>query len=214
MSIISLVNEKGGVAKSTTAVHLAYWLAVQQGKKTVLIDADKQQLSSTWLSKLETEIPFISLAEPDELVEVIPKVADEFDFVIVDGPGKADEETRLILIRSDISIVPVQPTGADLHATGRTLRLISQARSICGDRPIAALFVSRAIKGTRLKEEAWGTLSQIEEAVLLKTMIHQRQAIADTYGQAATVWTLPGKSAKEAIDEYDALFTEIMGLVR
>jgi chromosome partitioning protein len=41
-------------------------------------------------------------------------------------------------------------------------------------------------------------------------VIHQRQAIADTFGQAATVWELLGKAAVEAAEEFDQLFREIM----
>jgi chromosome partitioning protein len=212
MSVIALVNEKGGVSKSTTAVHLAYWLKVEKRKKTFLIDADKQQLSSLWISKLNIDIPFFHSDDPNELVETIPRMSEEFDYVVVDAPGKAEEETRLILLRSHIAVIPVQPTGADLHATGRTLRLVNQAQSIIGGYPHAALFISRAIKGTRLKEEALSTLGQVKEAVLLKTIIHQRQIIADTYGQSATVWMLQGKGAKEAIEEYNALFKEVLKL--
>ncbi len=215
MTIISFVNEKGGVSKSTTAVHFAYWLTSQQKSKTVLVDADKQKLSSTWLSRLECKIPSIELTEPDELVEIVPQLNKDFDFVIIDSPGKADEETRLILLRSHLTVVPVQPTGADLHATSRTLRLIKQAQSLTSESLNVALFISRAFRGTKLKEEAIEFLSNKPEGKLLKTAIHQRQVIADTYGQEATVWTIHTKSKgkKEAIQEYNTLFLEILEMI-
>ena len=46
--LIAVLNQKGGVGKSTTAVHLARWLQLQ-GKAVHLADLDPQQTSSFWL---------------------------------------------------------------------------------------------------------------------------------------------------------------------
>jgi chromosome partitioning protein len=53
-------------------------------------------------------------------------------------------------------------------------------------------------------------LAQNPDAQLLKTVIHQKQAIADTSGQSATVWDLPGVPASESRQEYKQLFKEIL----
>lgn len=45
--------------------------------------------------------------------------------------------------------------------------------------------------------------------MLLDTVIHQKQAIADTSGQSATVWDIPGRSASESASEYETLFKEL-----
>jgi chromosome partitioning protein len=45
-------------------------------------------------------------------------------------------------------------------------------------------------------------------------VIHQKQAIADTFGQAATIWDLPGRQAAESAREYERLFKEILGMVK
>jgi chromosome partitioning protein len=65
----------------------------------------------------------------------------------------------------------------------------------------------------KLKDEAIALLSKTKEvAPLLKTTIHQKQAIADAFGQSATVWDLPGRPA-ESRREYERLFKEIMGML-
>jgi chromosome partitioning protein len=51
------------------------------------------------------------------------------------------------------------------------------------------------------------------EVPILKSVIHQKQAIADTFGQGATVWELPGRPAAESATEFDRLFKEIMGML-
>ena len=211
MAIISLVNQKGGVSKSTTSVHLAYWLAVKQKKAVLLVDADSQRSSSQWVEGMDTvQIPCEVIQTPDDLLEQIPAVATNYDYVIVDGPASLSEATRAILFRSDLAVIPVQPTGVDLRSASDAMRLVKQAQSVRGGLPKVCLFLSRAVKGTKLKEEAIALLSQIKEAKLLKTVVHQKQAIADTSGQSATVWDFSGKPANDSAREYERLFKEVL----
>ncbi len=90
------------------------------------------------------------------------------------------------------------------------MRLVKQAQSVRGGLPKAVMFLSRAVKGTKLKDEAIALLSKNPGAMLLDTVIHQKQAIADTSGQSATVWELPGRPASESASEYEKLFTEML----
>jgi chromosome partitioning protein len=208
-----LVNQKGGVSKSTTSVHLAYWLGNKR-KRVLLVDADAQRSSSLWVAGMEAmEVACEVLQTPDELLERIPELAADYDYLIVDGPASLSEATRAILFRTDLAVIPVQPTGVDLRSANDAMRLVKQAQSVRGGLPKAALFLSRAVKGTRLKEEAIALLNKNPGAVLLGTAIHQKQAIADTSGQSATVWELPGKPAAESAQEFERLFQEILKLL-
>ena len=211
--VISLVNQKGGVSKSTTSVHLAYWL-LKKRRRVLLVDADAQRSSSLWVEGMEgMEIPCQVLQTPDDLLEQIPQIVDDYDYLIVDGPASLSEATRAILFRTDLALIPVQPTGVDLRSASDAMRLVKQAQSVRDGVPMAALFLSRAVKGTRLKDEAISLLEKNPGAVLLKTVVHQKQAIADTSGQSATVWDLPGKPAAQSAKEYERLFAEVLKLL-
>jgi chromosome partitioning protein len=212
-NVISFVNQKGGVSKSTTSIHFTYWL-LKQGKRVLLVDADAQQSSSQWVKGIEAvEVVCEVLSTPDELLEKIPILAEQCDYLVVDGPASLSEATRAILFRTDLAIIPVQPSGVDLRSSADTMRLVAQAQSVRGGQPQAALFLSRAVKGTRLKEEAIALLEKNPGAVLLETTIHQKQAIADSSGQSATVWDMAGKPAADSAEEYDLLFKEILNLL-
>lgn len=213
MTIIALINQKGGCGKSTTAVHFTYWLATKKKKKVLLVDADSQQSSSQWLSGMERQFLYQVVQTPDDLLEQIPELALEFNELIVDGPASLAEATRAILFRADLAIVPVQPTGVDLRSASDAVRLIKQAQSVRGGSPMAAVFLSRAVKGTKLKDEAYALLSKTPDVAMLKTVIHQKQAIADTSGQSATVWDLSGRPATESAREYEQLFKEILAML-
>lgn len=211
MSVVAFVNQKGGCAKSTTSVHFAYWLFHQQ-RKVMLIDADAQRSSSIWLETLEDPIPFQVIQTADELLARIPEYADRYDYIVVDGPAGLSDATRSIVLTADLAVIPCQPTGVDLRSASDAIELIRQAQAVRNELPQAAVFVSRAVKGTRLKDEAMAVLNNIGVPIL-NTVIHQRQTVADTFGQAATVWELLGKASVEAAEEFDRLFREMMTLL-
>ena len=209
--IIGLINQKGGSGKSTTSVHLAYWLQEKRDQRVLLVDGDAQKSSSLWLEGMELNIPYLVLQTPDDLLEQLPELVQKYDYVVVDGAASLAEETRAILFRTDLAVIPVQPTGVDLRSARDVIRLVKQAQSVRDGLPKAVLFLSRAVKNTNLKKEAIALLSQTPQAKLLKTVIHQKQAIADTSGQSVTVWELGGKPAVESAIEYERLFEEILG---
>jgi hypothetical protein len=69
--IISLVNSKGGVGKSTLAGNLAGWLA-RQGRSVILADCDTQQSSSEWIREALPEIQVVRLADADAVLDELP----------------------------------------------------------------------------------------------------------------------------------------------
>lgn len=209
MPILAIVNQKGGCAKSTTSVHLAYWLKTQ-GHSVTVIDADAQRSSSIWIEGLEdTSLPIHVIQSPDELLEQIPDIAATHDYTVVDGPAGISESTRAILFRADLAIIPCQPTGVDLRSAADAIKLVRQAQSVRNGPPDARVFLSRAVKGTRLKGEAIALLER-SGVPILNTVIHQRQVVADTFGQQATVFNLSGKPAVESSAEFESLFKEVV----
>jgi len=129
MSVISFVNQKGGCGKSSLSCHLAWWLA-NQGKSVAVVDSDGQQSASRWLSKIEPPIQTYVISEGKELLEQIPGIAANVDYVIVDGGGMLSDITLNILLRSDLAIIPAQPTGLDLSSTTEALKLAQQVQSV------------------------------------------------------------------------------------
>lgn len=213
MSAIALVNQKGGVSKSTTALHLAYWLHKRPKTKVLLVDADVQRSSSGWLNRLESGISAEVIADPNAILDRLPGWMEQFSYVVIDGPAGLQEVVRAILLRCDLAICPVQPSELDLSSAEDAVYLIKQAQSVRNGLPKAALFLSRAVKGTRLKTEAASVLAK-SGLPTLKTVIHQRQIIADAPGQQTTVFEMSGKPATEAATEYEKLFKEVLEMLK
>lgn len=211
--IIGFLNQKGGCGKSTTSVHFAYWLATRKQQQVILVDADGQTSSSRWLSRVSQVIPCQVIQTADDLLEQIPVLAEEYNYLVVDGPANLSEATRSILLSVELAVLPCQPSGLDLQSAADSVRLIKQARLVRQGPPAAAIFLSRAIKGTRLKLETLTALGQLRDIQPLQTVIHQRQVIADAFGQSVTVWDLSSGSGLDAAQEYEQLFTEVLELV-
>lgn len=209
MPTIAVINQKGGAGKSTIAVHLARWLHRKQ-EPVFIVDADGQRTSSIWLETLDYEIPFTVIQNPDDLLDQIPKLAKENEWLLIDGPATLSETTRALLLWADLALIPCQPAGVDLASASDTVRLVRQAQAIRGGLPKAALFLNKAIKGTKLKDEAFTVLQKVQNVELLKTIIHQRQVITDSFGQGATVFDMTGTPAGTARRELDSLFRQAM----
>lgn len=209
--IIALANQKGGVSKSTSAIHLAYWLK-KKGYKVLLVDADGQRSSSQWLKDAEFTIDSVVLSDADQLLDKLGDLAQKNDYVVIDGGANLAETTRAILLVCDLAIVPVQPTGVDLRSTNDTLKIVKQAQRVRGGEPPACLFLSRAVKGTVLKNEAIEYLKSLESKGInyLNSVIHQKQIIADTSGQNSVVFEISGRAAKDSAREFNQLFKEIL----
>src|ERR1700731_2572849 len=102
--IIVVANSKGGVGKSTLAVHLAAWLH-EQGHSVTLADCDSQHSSSEWAKEAVPDVKTVLLADPNEILDRFPALGQQSDYVIADGPGSNTETSRALLLRADRPVV-------------------------------------------------------------------------------------------------------------
>src|SRR5271166_2293363 len=127
--VISFVNQKGGVGKSTLSINVAACLS-QLGQKVLLIDADKQGTSSTWASlRPESTFRLVSIARENMALDAM-KLAADYDFTVIDGPPQAEAISRSCIVASDLVVVPIEPGGASRWSSDLTVRQLTEARGI------------------------------------------------------------------------------------
>jgi chromosome partitioning protein len=206
--IWAFANQKGGAGKSTGAVHAADWFT-QKGRSTILVDADGQQSSSSWLKELG--LPSKVISDPEMLFDELPELAQSYDVVVVDGPGNASEMTKAILIRSNLVLIPCRDSMIDLASTGKIVQFVRQAKEIRGGLPIAALYLNAVKDNTILLREAKEAL-QGSIIPLLNTCVPDRQCIKDAPGQGSTVFRMKGEAPKAAARAYIKILTEALKL--
>ena len=204
--IIALTNSKGGVGKSTLAVHLAVWWQ-EQGAKVALVDADAQESSSVWLHEAAPDISIQRLPTPDEILEGVPKLQTEFEHLVIDGPGGLSEVTRAILLVADFALLPCGPSALDLRAVNGAIRVVMQAQRIRQGPPQAVLVPNKLQVQYRLSRELLNTTSALE--IPATAGLRRRQAYADAAGQGTVVWKLGPRGALAAFEIrelFDGLF--------
>jgi chromosome partitioning protein len=205
--IIVVANSKGGVGKSTLAVHLAAWLH-EQGHSVTLADCDTQHSSSDWVKEAVPGVKTVRLADPDEILDRLPVLGQETDYVVADGPGSNTETSRALLLRADLALVPCKASMLEVRALAQATNVLRQAQDIRGGQPRATIVLSMVGKTYRLThdmKEAAGAL----ELPLAKTALTLRQIYADAPGQGAVVWQL-GSRGREAAEEVESLFREVL----
>src|SRR5215204_6027030 len=114
MSTISLINQKGGVGKTTVALHLAaaFWLGKQN---VVVLDLDPQASASEWHDARAIEMPHVESIQPARLAKVVEHTRDIGANVLILDTAPHAEATALDAARcSDLVLVPCQPSIMDL----------------------------------------------------------------------------------------------------
>ena len=205
--IIVVANSKGGVGKSTLAVHLAAWLH-KQGHSVTLADCDTQQSSSEWIREAVPEVRAVRLDNPDMIINDLPTLSQETDFVVADGPGSQTETSRALLLRADLAIVPCKASMLEVRALAKATEVLRQAQDIRAGKPAAVIVLSMIGKNYRLTKDMMDAAAALNLPLANRALI-LRQVYADAPGQGSVVWNL-GARAQEAAQEVDQLFREIL----
>lgn len=184
--IIVIANSKGGVGKSTIAVHLAAWLH-EQGHTVTLADCDTQQSSSEWAREAIPDVTAVRLADPDEILDRLPALSQQADYVVADGPGSNTETSRALLLRADLAIVPCKASMLEVRALAHATNVLRQAQDIRGGQPKAWIVLSMVGKTYRLTQDMKAAAAALE-LPLTASALTLRQIYADAPGQGSVVW--------------------------
>src|SRR6478735_6632060 len=151
MRTVLVASSKGGAGKTTLATNLAAWFALD-GKRTALLDADRQHSSTRWAEKragLETAVlPLDGTRRGWE-----NRLPSDIERLVVDAAaGAMGADLDAVLAKADAVLVPVNPSIIDLEATVPFLNsLAAHPRVKKGKLPVALV-------GNRLKP--WTSASQ------------------------------------------------------
>jgi len=214
--IITVFNQKGGAGKTTVSVNLAGCLGLR-GVKVLIADMDEQNTATRWVGQADETHPFpaaiMNLAALDGRMHIeIKKQINSYDYIIVDCPPAVHTQAPMsALLISDLAIIPIVPSPADLWAAVMAKELANRARGL--NETLHVRVLANAVqRRTSLARDTIEILGEDNEIPLMRTIIGSRSAFRECQAIGATVHRVPG--AKEAVAELESLTDEILSILK
>jgi chromosome partitioning protein len=144
--IVAFLDHKGGVGKTTLALHVAgAWAA--QGKRIVLVNTDAQGSALDWSEQRAKErmtrlFDVLELARDTVHLEA-PEIACDIHHVVIDGSPHSAAPMRSAMLAADLALVPAQPSPS---TAGRRARRCGCFKSMAlRPQPVARLALNRCV---------------------------------------------------------------------
>lgn len=189
MQVLAILSLKGGVGKTTTAMHLATVAA--QSRSTCLVDADPEQSALRWAG--HAGLPFEVVAgEPQRLARQLKAFGHRT--VIIDTPPNSRE---LLLRAGGLAhkvVVPVAPTGLEVDRLRPTLELLADLQAQREELDVAIL-LTRFRSRRKLAQEA---VEALEGLPVLSARVRELEAYKSAFG-----------AVPHLLDEYWAVWQEL-----
>ena len=214
MYVIAFANPKGGTGKTTAAIILAEQITIA-GAKVAILDCAPNHNIVPWGTERDSSgraTPFTILSRPheDELITIIDELDGQYDYLLIDLEGTAAQIVTYALTRTDLAIIPFEPTPMETRQAARAVTLVKNAgrlmrkqvafvllltrtnaafqtsderdvRAETSDIPVLPVSLVRRAAFTRLFRES-GMLSEMEEGQV--SSLKQAQKNAREYAQA------------------------------
>jgi chromosome partitioning protein len=215
--IISVLNQKGGVGKTTLSIHIASTLALA-GQRVLLIDADPQRSSLDWSEIRQMEPIFTVVGQSSANVHKHVKLMrDSYNYIIIDGPPRISEVAKSCIGASDLVLIPVQPSPYDIWSAEEVVKLTQDAKNTLDEfKEIKAAFIiNRVITKSIISREVTSALEDFGFPVL-QAQVTQRVIYAESASRGSSAIeedpdSIAGKEIKALVQEILTFSKQVTG---
>lgn len=213
--VITVASSKGGVGKSTLCISLAGALA-HRGDAVHIIDLDENRTVLRWFRQHNVDLPCLSVSQvaPADLLGHLKEVAGHANppsIVLIDVAGVYEKALLQAMARSNLVIVPAQPSEPDLHEAMKVIRDLNELNeSFSGHIPYRLLLNLVEPLDPHYQRH---TIAEVARLGLkrFETLMHKRAPYREAFlnGKPPHQSGEGRVSALKAVAEMDAIVQEI-----
>ena len=188
--IVGIIQTKGGAGRSTLATNLAAHFSFKA--PTTLVDCDlPQATSSSWYALRQADLPSknLLLAKANNHLELIQKAKEHSAasrYLVIDGPPRLAEMTRTIMILSDLSLIPLGASAAEIWSMTDLLQTLEEAKTYKPDVD-ARLVWTRFRAQTREAQELKDAVQKGLKLKELQSRLGYRVAFSEALARGLSV---------------------------
>lgn len=209
MPVIAVLNQKGGSGKTTLATNLAQ-AAHMSGKRTLLVDTDRQASARQWAAaRIDGQgdpVPVVGL-DVGPLERSVQQLSRDYQWLLLDGAPNVEALAAAAVKVADVVLIPVQPSPYDIWAAQEVVEMV-KIRQQLTEAPRAAFVIARAIVGTQLAADVQEALGGYGLPIFA-SRTYQRVLYANAAASGLSV--LEADSSSAAADEIKAILSELEG---
>lgn len=239
MKTLAVMNEKGGVGKTTLVAHAGWFFAERH--RTLVIDLDQQANLTATLGAHVTALDSVELfAQVSRVPRVgalsvarstrdllgvegvdrscietfrdsVAGMADDFDICVIDTPPSLTNRTFGALLAADAVLAPIGIHDYSIQGVAELLRAIKGVSSYYGraEPLFLGLLPSIFDRKSRREREMFEQLAGQVGQLLFPGLVAKRDSYARAASEGAPVWTMPGAAAREAGQEIRAVLDRV-----
>lgn len=201
--ILAITNLKGGVAKTTTAVHFAEYL--RQFGETILVDSDPNRSAIAWAGRANPKDGSFRVINEIQLA----RYSGQACAYVIDTKARPDaDDLKALVDTATLIVLPTTTSGDDLRVTAQTAQLLAGV----GSRRHRALITKASTQGIGDVAEAQKFM-EAEGLPVFQHWIRQYKAYQHAFLEGVPVYRVKNPKAQEAWADYQAVMQEVMQVV-
>jgi chromosome partitioning protein len=218
MPTIVAANTKGGSGKSTSCLVLGTALA-RRGATVRVIDADPQGTLRSWSEGRSRYRDIVVVPTPGEdLTDLIDHLASEYQFVIIDVQGSANQELAAAMSRADLVIIPMRGKTADAEVATNAISLLRKQEKLFKKRINHGVLLVATSAGVKTREEK-DIREKVEKSNIpcFQTQLHERTAFSHMFRFKLAIDELEAPETSglaAAIENADSFRKEVTQILR